>query len=718
MDDIQPDNPDLSLDEFPPATWDEWRQAAVASLKGRPFEKLITPTWEGIPIQPLYRGEDTANIAAAQTNPGEPPQLRGTSAAGYPAQPWAIAQALLLGDPAAFNRALRFDLEHGQTVVNLTLDGPTRAGLDPDGAEVGEVGRGGVSLATAEDMATALRSVDLANIPTTIDVGASALPLLALLVAAVRQSGRDPVEALHGCLEDDPLGELARTGCLPVSLDRAFDEMALTTRWAERNAPHLATIAVHSDPYHEGGANAVQELAFALATGVAYLQALTRREVSIATAARHMRFCFAIGGDFFMEIAKLRAARQLWAQVVAAFGGDEEAQRMQIHGRTARRNQSTLDPHSNMLRVTTEALAAAVGGVGSLHVAPFDEPARPPDEFSRRIARNVQVILQEEAHLTQLIDPAGGSWAVETLTDQLARAAWALFQDTDRRGGMAALLIDGYAQTQIAAVAAKRATNLATRRDVLVGVNMFANPREDAPLRDETDYEALYRERVTQTAACRARGDTPARTAALDQLVTSAATDGDALVEAAIDVAAAGATLCEISRSLRAHDSGRTTIGPIPSQRASEPYEALRRAADAYAVARGQRPRVFLANMGPPKQHKARADFAQGFFAAGGFRISENNGFATPEEAAAAADESGAPAVVICSTDETYPEIVPPLVEAIRKKARDTIIILAGRPAEQVEALREAGVDEFIYLGADCLAMNEWLIAHIAEQKH
>jgi len=709
MDDTQHDLPPLDFDEFPAPSYDEWQRAAVASLKGRPFDKLITSTYEGIDLQPLYRREDTADIAAAHTLPGSTPYLRGATAAGYLARPWAIAQELGYGRPATFNRALRHDIERGQTAVNLLPDAPTRAGQDPDAAQPGQVGRGGVSLATVEDVAEALDGIDPA-LPIHVGGETAALPLLALLAAHWRRAGRD-VADLDGGVAADPLGALARRGTLPLSLSRAYDEMAQLTRWAAGHAPRLATTAVHTDPYHDAGANAVQELAFALATGVAYLRAMARRGVEVDTAASHMRFHFAVGGNFFMEVAKLRAARQLWSQAVEAFGGGDEAQRLRLHARTARRNKTAIDPHTNMLRATTEALAAAVGGVESLHVAPFDEALRPPDEFSRRVARNAQVILQEEAHLARVVDPAGGSYAVEALTDRLAREAWALFQTIEGQGGMAEALKEGYANSEIARVAEKRAAHLADRRYVLVGVNQFANPAEAPAPGDDTDYAALHDERAAQLA--RHREAHPRRAAALERLGEAALLAPETAVERAIAAAEAGATLGELARALRAGDEARPSVTPLPRTRAAEPYEALRRRAGAYAEVHGERPRVFLANVGPPKQHKARADFAQGFFEAGGFLVMGNNGFPDATTAAAAALASGAPAVVICSSDEAYPDIVPPLVKAIRRKAKETAIVLAGRPSEQVEAHKKAGVDEFIYLGADCLRVNEWLMERV-----
>lgn len=703
MDDLERDT-SYPLDEFSAPTADEWRAAAVASLGGQPFEKLISRTYEDIPLQPLYRREDTAELPFAQTLPGQPPYLRGRTAAGATQHGWAIAQEISEHDPAAFNAALIAALEHGQTAVTIRLD---------DGAGVG------LRLATAADAAAALRGVYLHGLPIILHAGPTALPLLALLAAA-RPAGTaegGPAE-LTGSIAADPLAALAETGALPLPLASAYDDMAAVAEWAAVAAPQLATAAVRADLYHEAGGSAVHELAFALATGAAYLRALTERGVAIDTAAASVALHFAIGGQFFMEVAKLRAARLLWAQVVAAFGASPAAGAVRLYARTARRNKSAIDPHVNMLRATTEALAAAVGGADSVCVAPFDEPLGAPDDFSRHIARNVQIILQDEAHMKRLIDPAGGSYAVESLTDQLARAAWALFQEIERQGGMAAALESGSIQSSIAAVAGKRAAALAKRRDVLVGVNQFANPNEQLSAPPAP---------AAVPAADDAEREGP-RPAGLAEGVAAAAR-----LDAAIAAAAAGATRSQLATALRGDSAGALptpTATPLRLARAAAPFEALRRKALSLTLSLGERepdplapqervgervlPRLFLANLGPPRQHKARADFTQGFFEVGGFRVITNNGFATPDEAAAAALASGAPAVAICSTDETYPELVPPLVAAIKAAAPQTVVILAGRPAEQVEALRAAGVDEFIYLGADALAINGWLLEQIA----
>jgi methylmalonyl-CoA mutase len=347
-----------SFDEFDIPTYEEWYETAVKSLKGAAFEKkLITRTYEDIDLHPLYRQEDAADIAHQHTLPGHPPYVRGIQAEGYLQKGWDVAQEIQASTPAAFNAALLYDMARGQTAVNLVLDQPSHTGYDPDQSE--QVGRDGVSIATSDDLAHALYGVDLSTTPIFVRVGASGLPFLSLLVAV--QKG--DVQTLSGCIESDPLGEIIQYETLPLTLEQAYDELAKLTIWAAENAPNLDTVAVHSMPYHNAGASAVQELAFALSTGVEYLRAMIERGIEINTAAGKMRFMFAVGANFFMEVAKLRAARLLWSQIVAAFGGDEDAQKMKQHARTATYNKPFYDPYVNMLRTTIEGMAGAVGGM-------------------------------------------------------------------------------------------------------------------------------------------------------------------------------------------------------------------------------------------------------------------------------------------------------------------------------------------------------------------
>jgi len=693
------------LSEFTAPSYEAWRQAAEQTLKGVPFEKkLIGKTYEGIELQPMYRQEDVAGLAHVNSWPGLYPFVRGSRAAGYVAEPWLIAQELPYSTPEEFNQAARHDLERGQTALTLILDTATLLGHDPDEAGAGEVGQGGVSIATVDDLARALAGIDLEQTPLYIQAISAALPTTAMLTALVRRQ-KKAVEKLRGGIEMDPLGVLAQSGSYPRSLAGGYDRMAQLITWARANAPHLRMVTVHSQPYHNSGAHAVQELAFVLATVVEYVREMLARNLVIDDVAPRIRFSFSVGANYFMEVAKLRAARLLWAKAVAAFGGGADSQKMALHVRTSAYNKTVYDPYVNMLRATTEAFAGVAGGCDSLHVGCFDEAIGLPDEFSRRIARNTQIILQQESHLTRVIDPAGGAWYVEKLTDQVARQAWALFQEVEKQGGMAAALAAGFPQEQIAQTAELRQTNLALRRDILVGTNQYPNLNETPIATRTSDYETLRKKRAAHIGEYRTALDNEASTVVLEKLANMLNAGPDQVIEMAIEAALAGATLGEIARTLRQGDETPMTITPLRSHRLAERFEALRRAAEGFQAKTGSRPKVFLANMGPIPQHKARADFSTGFFQVGGFEVIGNDGFGTVGQAAQAALASGAPIVVICSTDESYPELVPPLTQQIKAAKPDTLVILAGYPTDQVEAHRAAGVDDFIHVRANVVEM-------------
>ena len=684
--------------DFTAPTYDEWVAAAVKSLKGKPFEKLISKTYEGIEIQPIYTQADTADLDHIHTLPGQYPFVRGTESLQYVVEPWLVAQETQAASPMELNQILRHDLARGQTAVNLLLDHATRSGLDPDRIAEGLVGVGGVSVATAVDLETLFEGIDLADTPLFVRSGTAALPFAALLAAYLQKIDLEPA-VLRGSLEADPIGELARRGSLPITLDTAITEIADLMRWCADNAPDLAVVTVHGYPYAHGGGSAVEELAYVLATAVAYIRALQDQELDINKVAARMQFAFALGSDFFMEIAKLRAARLLWAKIMAAFGGDLDAQKMMIHGRSTRWNKTQTDVYVNMLRTTTEAFAGALGGANSMHAAPVGEGFNIPTEFSRRIARNAQIILQEEAGLTNLVDPAGGAYYIEYLTDQVAQKAWVLFQEIEEQGGMLAALENGFVQEAVAATAVARQKNLAKRKDVLVGTNMYANLGEESLTQNSPDYPAIYSERAAQVTAYRQ-----------DDLVSDFIGGG---LETAVGLAAKGATIGQITKAIRSNESTKDcpTIDPIQQQRGGQPFEQLRAGADKVAEDSGQRPQIFLANMGSINQYKARADFTSGFFEVGGFEIINPPGFETGTKAALA---SGAKAVVICSTDDNYPLVVAEIVSLVKSAKPDIVIILAGYPKDQIDAHKAAGVDEFIFLGADCYAINAWLQAGIS----
>lgn len=645
----------LTFEEFREPTFEEWREVAIASLKGAPFDKLTTRTPEAITLQPLYTAEQTADIAAQYTVPGEFPFVRGTSAT--PAA-WQVAQEIAYRDPAQFNAALRHDLERGQTAINITRFKPMIGAID--------------------DMRAALDGIDLAAWPFVAQTGLAEGAMLFALA--------DNPADLRGFIGFDPLGSLVRLGI--VRQTAAYDAAAALTRYALDHAPNVRTIMIDVRRYHDAGASAVEEIAYALATGAEYIRELTGRGLSVDEVCGKMTFALGIGADFFMQIAKFRAARSLWAHVVRAFGGDDESAKMHVYAATGNTNKARLDAYNNMLRTTTEALSAAIAGVDAMHVAPFDETLRVPDEFSRRIARNQQIILQEEVNLSRVIDPAGGSYAVEHLTDAIGRSAWEAFQHIEAEGGIVAALTDGRIQAALKAQAAERSARYATRRERLVGVNMYVNLDEDDG-RGKPEFIA-------------ARPATATPGTSLDDIDLTR-------YQTIIDAVRGGAKSLEINEMIEGLHTPDVTITTPTPVRFAAPFEELRGAIRRHAELTGAMPQVFLANLGALRRHKARADFAAGFLAAGGFRTIYPAGFDSPQDAAQAALDSGAAAVVICGTDDDYPSSVPPFVEALRAGGADMPVILAGYPQAQIDALKAAGVDAFIYLGADCLAFNREL---------
>ena len=693
--------PDVPLDEFTPPTDEEWKAACEALLKGAPFEKkMFTKTYEGITFDPMYTRKHTEDILPKGVMPGMGDYLRGVDAAGYIGKPWGIAQACDETLPAENNELLRHEHDKGATIYHIVLDTASRAGVDARQAEA--VGDTGTSVTTVEDMHVLLTGLDLAKFPLYVYAGANAVPLLALVAAARRAAGEDMAE-VRGIVGADPIGALAADGKLPASLDAHYDSLAAAARWATANAPHLRTVFVRSDVYSNGGANDVQEVASVLATATAYLRALCERGLTIDEAASQIAFAFSMGANFFLQIAKLRAVRPLWAQIVGAFGGSAEAQKMRIHARPALFFKTIYDPYVNMLRNTTEIFSGVVGGIDSFESAPFDEPIRKGDEFSRRIARNVQIMLQEEFGLLQPIDPAGGSWAVETLTRQMKEKIWAEFQRIEKEGGIVAALRAGSLQESVAAVLAARFKNADLRRDRIVGNNMYPNMTE-----------TLLETRAEDTAALKAQ-----RTADIDAYLSDIDVKhlGEALaslrqahsVDHAVEAALAGATIAELMTAVT-EGNGAETVTAIAPHRWSERFEALRQRTEEYKAEKNDNVKIFLANMGPIPQHKARADFTTGFLQVGAFEVLGNDGFKTVEEAADAARASGADAVVICSTDATYPEIVPALAPKLHEVLPKARVFLAGAaPKDLLETYKEAGIDEYISVRANCYEILESL---------
>jgi methylmalonyl-CoA mutase len=701
--------PEKLLTEFPTPTAAEWRKAAEQLLKGAPFDKVMTTaTPEGITIEPILRQDVLACLPGTQTQPGFDGYLRGTTAAGYSVNPWEIAQELPYGTPAEFNAAARADLMRGQNALNLILDIATLKGLDPDHAPAGDVGACGLSLACLKDIETAFDGMLPEAISFHFRTGCAGLTVGGLFFAWLRKQGVD-LSQVKGSMGMDPLAVLAAAGKLPAPLHELYAEQAVLAEYCAQNAPGIRSVSVSTLPYHQAGASSVEELGAALATGTAYLNELTERGLSIDKAAQQIRFSFAIGPNFFMEIAKIRAARVLWAQVVAGFGGNAESQKIQIHARTGLYNKTRKDPYVNMLRTTTEALSAAIAGVDSLCVGNFDEVSRLPDTFSRRISRNTQVILQEECELTAVVDPAGGSWAVEWLTNEIAQKAWAYFQEIEQQGGVQRALDNDFLLNSVESTAAAKEQLLNQRRISLVGTNVYPNLQEK-PL-DETfiDYAKIRKQRAQEIAQVRIELDEAADAAVMAALAQVVGSDRAGLIDSIIDAILKGATIGELTKTIRKGDGTPKSdeiIQPLRATRLAAKYEAMRDASAAFYKKTGEYPKIFLCNLGPLRRHKLRADFIQNFFQSGGFEILSPQGFETADAAVSALLASGASITVVCATDADYEEQFAHYAQAIKQADPGIRILLAGAPGEHEAAYRAAGMDDYIFVKSNNYEQN------------
>jgi methylmalonyl-CoA mutase len=707
----------LLRDEFAGHSYEQWRAAAEKLLKGAPFDKkLKTPLDEGFTLDPIYRKEDIAGLTHLGQLPGQGSHVRGRTADGYLLQSWVVSQELPLSEPEAFNQAAREDLGRGQDEVNIVLSDVSGAGVDADkSAEppLTATTRGGLVVSTLAQLDAALAEIDLQKTPIFLQPKAAFFPAATLLLAHAAKKNT----ALRGCLGCDPLAALASSGALLTSAEQALDQLVGITRWAQKSAPELQTICVSSTPYAEAGAHAAQELGYTLCGLVTYLERLTDAGLAIDALMPRVRLSLSLGSNVFMEIAKLRAARHLVAKIAAAFGASENARSLHLHARSTQYNKTLFDPHVNMLRATTEAFSGVVGGVDSLHVSPYDSVFALPDEFSRRTARNTQLVLANEHDLRQVVDPAGGSYYVEWLTDKLARAAWELLQKTQAGGGLLAVLLDGSLAAAIEETESQRKKALARRKRVLVGTNLYANTSEKAARsghgRALSSGEFALASESLET--WRAQRDAQALEQALSRLSETSASE-PASVDVALAAINVGATLGDLSAAI-GQKSERAQCQPLCKTRLAESFEALRQKVMA-AGQDGKAPSLMQVNIGPSRLYRARADWTSGFFQVAGFDVQNTTDFEDEKQALAAAVERKASLVVITSTDETYESVVPSLAAALHRELPSCHVMVAGaaRDEAQMAAWKEAGVDLLVNARVDVLATLEGLLGQIGAQ--
>ncbi|MEV8414976.1 methylmalonyl-CoA mutase small subunit [Streptomyces niveus] len=609
--------------EFPAPTHEQWQGlvAGVLRKSGRDVsgaaaeDALSTSLEDGLTTRPLYTAADAPGDAGM---PGFAPFTRGGTPGGPAPGGWDVRQRHARTDPARTNEAVLDDLANGTTSLWLA------------------VGAAGVPVS---GLAEALDGVYLDLAPIALDAG-DEFPAACAELLRLYDERDVPRGEVRGTLGADPIGRLARTGDETPGLQDAAAELAGR---CHREYPELRALVVDALPYHEAGGSAVQELGCSLAAGVAALRDLTAAGLSVEAACGQLEFRYAATADQFLTIAKLRAARRLWARVAEVSGAGPAGAAQRQHAVTSSVMMTRRDPWVNMLRTTVASLAAGVGGADSVTVLPFDHTLGLPDGFARRIARNTSTILIEESHLGRVIDPAGGSWYVERLTDDLAHAAWAWFQEIERAGGQRAALRDGLIAERLAATWATRSEKLARRREPVTGVSEFPQLGEAPVVRDAPP---------------------PAAT------------------------------------------------GGLPTVHRDDAFEALRSRSDAHLASTGARPRVLLAALGPAAAHTARVTFASNLFQSGGVEPVHDPVTVDATTVADALTASGTTLACLCSSDPVYAEQAAQVAAAL-KAAGATRVYLAGRPGEQRETLIRAGVDEFVAVGDDAVAVLSAALDHL-----
>ncbi|MGD0104252.1 MAG: methylmalonyl-CoA mutase family protein [Rhodopila sp.] len=688
--------------DFPRIDQAAWRAAVEQEVK-QPFEKrMVSQTYEGVALQPLYTEAICATGADPSGMPGFPPFVRGSSPLGATVAGWDVRQEHADPNPAEANAHIRDDLANGATSVILRFDAASSTGHDADDLRAADLcGRGGVMISTTADLRGVFDQVQLDLAGAWLDAGGAFLPAAALFVTAARQGGVQPAQ-LQGSFDADPLGTLVHDGSLMVPLDVALRHMADLASWTAAHAPRMTSVRVSTRAYHDAGATSTQDLAFLLATGVEYLRAMTAAGLDIDAAAQQITLSISLGCRFYQAIAKLRAARLLWGQVVEASGGSPAAQKTRLHTVTGRRVITARNPMLSILRNTAAAYAGAIGGADAITTVPIDAPDLLSPDLSRRNARNTQLILAEECHLNHVVDPAGGSWYVEWYTQRLAEQAWSVFQEIEAEGGMIAAATSGWIAEQINVVEAKRERDIATRKFPITGISEHANSAEAPVHHASAPNLAERRTAAAERVAAWRRSHAPET--ALRRLAEAARSGlaAGGVTGLAIEAAEAGATIGEIAAALIPPAAEPAHITPLPVHPFDEAYEHLRDAADAFADQHGHRPRVFLAGLGSIAQQIARKTYANSFFQAGGFEVISPESNFSADQAAAAFADSGARIAVICSTDKIYTtgvgEVAPKL-----KAAGARTVVLAGHPGTQEPSYRAAGVDMFIFIKSNVL---------------
>jgi methylmalonyl-CoA mutase len=686
--------------EFTPATLAQWEKAAAKSAPGGDVSALNWVTPEGITVKPLYTAADTAALAHTDTLPGFEPFLRGPQATMYAARPWTIRQYAGFSTAEESNAFYRKGLAGGGQGVSVAFDLATHRGYDSDHPRVtGDVGKAGVAIDSVEDMKILFDGIPLDKVSVSMTMNGAVLPVLAGYVVAGEEQGVAQ-DKLSGTIQNDILKEFMVRNTYIYPPGPSMRIVGDIIEYTAKKMPKFNSISISGYHMQEAGATQALELAFTLADGKEYVKTALAKGLDVDEFAGRLSFFWAIGMNFYLEIAKMRAARLLWARIMKANGAKSAKSLMlRTHCQTSGWSLTEQDPYNNIVRTTVEAMAAVFGGTQSLHTNSFDEAIALPTEFSARIARNTQLIIQEETHITNVVDPWAGSYMMEKLTQDMADTAWAIIAEVDAIGGMTQAVDSGWAKLKIEASAAEKQGRIDSGRDVIVGVNKYKLATQDKVDAREVDNVATRDSQIVRLKAVRAGRDSAAVQAALAAL-TEAATSGTGnLLALSIDAMRLRATVGEVSDALEAvYGRHRADIQKVTGVYAAaydsaEGWEKLQHEIAAFGEEHGRRPRVMIAKLGQDG-HDRGAKVVATAFADLGYDVDMGPLFQTPEECARLAIENDVHAVGVSTLAAGHKTLVPAIIAALKAQGAEDIIVFVGGviPAQDYDFLYAAGV--------------------------
>ena len=678
---------------------DDWAARARAELKGRDPESLRRDTLEGIEVKPVYDAGDLEGLSHLHALPGEAPYMRGVKSTMYAGRPWTIRQYAGFSTAEESNAFYRRALEGGQQGVSVAFDLATHRGYDSDHPRVeGDVGKAGVAIDSVEDMKVLFDGIPLDEVSVSMTMNGAVIPILASFIVAGEEQGV-PVGKLSGTIQNDILKEFMVRNTYVYPPEPSMRIVADIIEYTADHMPKFNSVSISGYHMQEAGADLVQELAFTLADGREYVRAAIARGMDVDRFAGRLSFFFAIGMNFFMEAAKLRAARLLWHRIMQEFEPkDPKSLMLRTHCQTSGVSLQAQDPYNNVVRTAYEALSAVLGGTQSLHTNALDEAIALPTDFSARIARNTQLILQEETGITDVVDPLAGSYYVESLTHELAEKAWALIEEVEGLGGMTRAVASGMPKLRIEETAAKRQALIDRGEQVIVGVNKYRKEREDAIDILDIDNVKVRDGQVARLEKIRATRDEAACDAALAALELAVREDGN-LLAAAVEAARARATVGEISMAMEKvfgrHRAEVKTLAGVYGKawEGDAGFERIQREIAAFAGEEGRRPRMLVVKMGQDG-HDRGAKVIATAFADLGFDVDMGPLFQTPEEAAQDALDNDVHVVGISSQAAGHRTLAPKLVQALRDQGAGEILVVCGGviPDQDHAMLKEAGV--------------------------